>query len=246
MFSGLGTSFFQRNRNIILYGLQGLPLLLTIVLFIFVFSQSSTPETSQNYLSSKQGHIRIEIANLSLKLNNFGSAVLESAKIMMDTFNKNQNQIKTLKESVSILTQKINSVGTTLKESVCGDQWERLEGSCYYLTLTVNNWMASKNLCKSMESDLAVITSAEEMAFIHEHALDESHWIGLSTLNFEGNWTWIDGTDYATSFQSWEGGQPSDTSSEDCVYFNEKGEWQNISCEDYHFAVCEKAIKSYF
>ncbi|XP_059842833.1 C-type lectin lectoxin-Lio2-like [Hypanus sabinus] len=54
-----------------------------------------------------------------------------------------------------------------------------------------------------------------------------------STYFWEGNFTWIDGTDY--TYTTWVGGQPDDyQSNEDCVridYFTGTPYWNDLSCD---------------
>ncbi|XP_072923102.1 alpha-N-acetylgalactosamine-specific lectin-like [Hemitrygon akajei] len=92
---------------------------------------------------------------------------------------------------------------------------------------------------------LASVSSIIHNNFIFNvvRAVDESKmkaWIGLNDISQEGNFTWIDGTDY--TYRRWAGGQPDDyQSNEDCVqldYFTGTPYWNDLSCDTNLGLVC--------
>ena len=65
-----------------------------------------------------------------------------------------------------------------------------------------------EDYCETMEGHLAVITSAEENAFIYDYLREwddddgSPHaFFGYSNLNSEGDWRWVDGSD--TYYSNW-------------------------------------------
>uniref|UniRef100_A0A8D0L511 C-type lectin domain-containing protein n=1 Tax=Sphenodon punctatus TaxID=8508 RepID=A0A8D0L511_SPHPU len=79
-------------------------------------------------------------------------------------------------------------------------EWEYFDGKCYYFSLEVVTWQTAKSKCEEDHSQLVVINSNAEQNFIQTRTRNERYWLGLSDLDTEGEWRWVDETDYRTSF----------------------------------------------
>ncbi|XP_013919830.1 PREDICTED: hepatic lectin-like [Thamnophis sirtalis] len=101
------------------------------------------------------------------------------------------------------------------------------------------------NHCEEQNSELVVITNQYEQNFLQAQARNERYWIGLSDHNDEGQWRWVDGTDYRTSFKYWSEGEPNDHSNnEDCAEIYQAGRWNDVSCNIKKFYICKKSLPS--
>ncbi|XP_067828972.1 CD209 antigen-like protein C isoform X2 [Heptranchias perlo] len=136
-----------------------------------------------------------------------------------------------------------------LKENLycfqCPDQWSRFEQNCYYFSSSETTWDEAQKSCTSMDANLLVINSAEEQVYLQGN-LNDNHWIGLSDSVEEGNWSWVDGTDYASNVKFWESGQPNSNGDEGCVVAAANAAWHDWPCSSRHSSICKKPVQCYF
>ncbi|KAF7243935.1 Hepatic lectin [Varanus komodoensis] len=131
----------------------------------------------------------------------------------------------------------------------CGSrsrEWEYYDGGCYYFGIQKVNWHAAQSHCEEQNSKLVVIHDEPKQNFIQSQTRDERYWIGLSDVNVEGEWKWIDGTDYRTSYKKWRSGEPNvhGDHGEDCAQIHIAGEWNDVQCNYKSFYICEKPLPS--
>uniref|UniRef100_A0A3B3QZ97 C-type lectin domain-containing protein n=1 Tax=Paramormyrops kingsleyae TaxID=1676925 RepID=A0A3B3QZ97_9TELE len=116
--------------------------------------------------------------------------------------------------------------------------WTRIGTQLYYISTENKNWQESRKDCKNKGGDLIIINSQQEQDII----LGIDAWIGLTDIEREGTWKWVDGTPLTTSY--WRKGEPNDIHDEDCAY-NVAGTnaligWNDANCAGRMFWVCEK------
>ncbi|CAL8329220.1 unnamed protein product [Lota lota] len=118
--------------------------------------------------------------------------------------------------------------------------WQNNICSCYYKSHSKKNWQESRNDCRERGSDLIVVNSKEEQDFV-----PEGFWLGLTDAEVEGTWKWVDGTPLTTAY--WGHPQPDNNGrdpnkEEDCVERYGTGEWNDISCLNNLYWICEKNL----
>ncbi|GCB78168.1 hypothetical protein scyTo_0016794 [Scyliorhinus torazame] len=124
----------------------------------------------------------------------------------------------------------------------CPDQWRWFQQNCYYFSSVTKDYTDAQRSCTSMHANLVVINSAEEKAFLQRWNQKGGHWIGLSDSICEGDWRWVDGTDYASSVKFWRQGEPNDdNNNEDCAELHVCGEWNDLPCTVKQYWICEKS-----
>ncbi|XP_063150072.1 hepatic lectin-like [Candoia aspera] len=124
-------------------------------------------------------------------------------------------------------------------------EWEYFDGGCYFFSYQQLIWHTAKGHCEEQHSELVVITNQYEQNFLQSRTRGERYWIGLSDDNVEGQWRWVDNTDYRTSFKNWKKGEPNDHGGgEDCAQIHEAGEWNDVPCNLKSFYVCKKPLPS--
>uniref|UniRef100_F7CSY8 C-type lectin domain family 4 member E n=1 Tax=Xenopus tropicalis TaxID=8364 RepID=F7CSY8_XENTR len=149
---------------------------------------------------------------------------------------------------VAQLASKVNAMEA--KKEACDSAWIQFEDSCYYITTKKTNWQKARSFCVQEGGDLVVVNSEKEQKFLKEKSGVSNlkrFWIGLSDIEEEGTWTWVDGTDYSTSYQFWKKGEPNDhLTNEDCAHlWNPTGEWNDVHCTFQEpYAICEKKVKT--
>ncbi|XP_068130528.1 hepatic lectin-like isoform X2 [Hyperolius riggenbachi] len=155
-----------------------------------------------------------------------------------------KRDLVSLNSSVGAMASKMTQIEKDVKKiTTCETGWIEFEGSCYFLTSTKSNWMKARSACVGKNADLAVITSENEQKFLSAKTGNTEYWIGLTDNEEEGKWTWVDGTQYSSSYKSWKPGEPSQSGNEDCAHMWTKGLWNDKICtHEHYFAICEKKI----
>ncbi|XP_063301806.1 hepatic lectin-like [Pelobates fuscus] len=159
---------------------------------------------------------------------------------------KVQTEIVSFKTNISGLSSKVIQLEKTAYKETCESSWLNFKSHCYFITSTKTNWMKARTTCISKGGDLVVITSQEEQLFLMSKVSYKTnrYWIGLSDMEDEGVWTWVDGTGYERSYKNWRKGEPNDfESNEDCAHVWLDGEWNDVHCTyENCFAICEKKL----
>ena len=73
----------------------------------------------------------------------------------------------------------------------------------------------------------------------------QSVWVGLSDINQEGSWTWVDGIAGINIY--WHQGEPNNHEgrNEDCGEIRENDRMNDESCSTGRYAICEKRLPNY-
>ncbi|XP_070597163.1 hepatic lectin-like [Erythrolamprus reginae] len=121
-------------------------------------------------------------------------------------------------------------------------QWEYFGGKCYFFSLKSIPWHDAKTDCDRRKSQLVIINSLAKQNFIETRTRNERFWIGLHDQHTEGEWKWLDGSNYRTGFQNWKLGEPNTYQGreEDCGQVWVNGEWNDYICTSDSFYICEK------
>ncbi|XP_062035339.1 CD209 antigen [Lepus europaeus] len=138
-----------------------------------------------------------------------------------------------------------------LKEGVahlcrrCSWDWTFFQEHCYFFSKSKRNWHDSLSACQDMGAQLVIVQSAEEQSFLQQTSKSKgSTWMGLSDLNKEATWHWVDGSALLLSFMKyWNPGEPNNHGEEDCGEFSGDG-WNDNRCEVENFWVCKQPAKS--
>ncbi|XP_068128329.1 hepatic lectin-like isoform X2 [Hyperolius riggenbachi] len=138
--------------------------------------------------------------------------------------------------------QDFNRTGKT-----CETGWTQFQNRCYFAGKDKCDWTAARKLCVQKGSDLVVIDNNKEQIFLTgklSPAAFRRFWIGLHDLDVEGQWKWVDGTDYENSLKFWDEGEPNDhDEGEDCAHLWTNGLWNDVPCTyDNCYPLCEKSL----
>ncbi|XP_033894138.3 low affinity immunoglobulin epsilon Fc receptor-like isoform X1 [Acipenser ruthenus] len=114
--------------------------------------------------------------------------------------------------------------------------WEQFMKK-YTFSTEKKKWGEARDICVSQGASLAVASSIAELAYLKER-IEESHWIGLSDLETEGQWKWLDGTEVGKSY--WKSAQPDNFNEEDCGEILQTGELNDSHCNTMKLWICEK------
>ncbi|XP_062343045.1 immune-related, lectin-like receptor 4 isoform X2 [Osmerus eperlanus] len=143
------------------------------------------------------------------------------------------------------------------KEPQCVPDWKYFGGKCYYFSSDMKTWAESRVACISSGGDLVIIESEDEQDFLTEEFVgkikpdkpEEKFWIGLTDLETEGMWLWVDNSKLDKSFwlgkepDNWNGTNNDQLEGEDCVRMGEltpiKNCWTDIFCSKPQRRICE-------
>ena len=132
-------------------------------------------------------------------------------------------------------------------------------GHCYFLERNRRVWDDAVAACAARDprSHLVIVTSPAESTLISQlgdGTLSGFAWLGATDTPSEGDWRWLDGSDFPpsplpnrTSYAGWHAGEPNDGGQsgveQDCATISLSGvfigDWDDSRCDDLRASICE-------
>ncbi|XP_042308235.1 macrophage mannose receptor 1-like [Sceloporus undulatus] len=125
--------------------------------------------------------------------------------------------------------------------SPLGRDWKSFQESYYFFSHSPGSWDVANQSCISMGSHLVTISSAEEKDYVATIMKTTSYWIGLTDLELEGTWKWVDGTNVGPENRYWHSTEPNGGKNENCAMVSH-GMWYDYPCKERHYWVCERKL----
>ncbi|XP_024115667.2 CD209 antigen-like protein C isoform X2 [Oryzias melastigma] len=197
---------------------------LIVYLFVAHLSHEKTATLEKDQLKSVISDLEDKTKNLTE-----GTNELEKELAASET----QAKMKSLSEEKDELQRTLNVLGQ--------GNWIISSGSAYYVSTTEDSWEAARRDCQNRQADLMVINNLGEQKFANQ--LNEYMWIGLTDLEVEGTWRWVDTTLMMTSY--WTESEPNGDRKENCgniKNFNSERSWNDDECSKKLRWICEKRI----
>uniref|UniRef100_A0A672KSD9 C-type lectin domain-containing protein n=1 Tax=Sinocyclocheilus grahami TaxID=75366 RepID=A0A672KSD9_SINGR len=72
--------------------------------------------------------------------------------------------------------------------------WKCHQSSVYFISSETKNWTESRRYCTERAADLIIINNREEQDFVKNISGVANVWIGLTDIDVEGRWKWVDGS----------------------------------------------------
>ncbi|XP_061096027.1 C-type lectin domain family 4 member E-like [Conger conger] len=218
-----------------------------------LLSQNSVANNNLTLLMTNYAHLTSSLMTLQTNYQEVIS-FKDSMQRERDRDKQEQNLLQEQKESLLSKQAELRSRVTELEQSCsrCPAGWELLQSSCYFFspvdTRERLSWYQSRERCNTSGADLVVIDSQGEQEFIQRIlkgkrvSPGEGYWIGLSDVQTEGEWKWLDGTELTQGF--WLDGEPNDQySREDCAGTYKKENplktWNDAPCSYPLKWICE-------
>lgn len=117
--------------------------------------------------------------------------------------------------------------------------WKSFQSSLYFFSIERKTWYEARKDCRQRGADLVIINSKEEQHFISEYT--PATWIGLSDIETEGEWKWVDGTPLNNGLwiKNEPNNEPGSANGEDCVVAFGR-EWNDDNCNLNVRWTCQK------
>ncbi|XP_038078467.1 macrophage mannose receptor 1-like [Patiria miniata] len=127
------------------------------------------------------------------------------------------------------------------------DDWLPYGDNCYRVQQNTADYNTAQTLCQMMGgANLASIANMNENNFVMSalnqvltYQDEQRAWLGMSDLNQEMYYEWLDGSD--VTFTNWAYYEPNNSGNEDCVemYLND-GQWNDSPCTGFNYpSVCK-------
>ncbi|KAI4878681.1 hypothetical protein NFI96_030334 [Prochilodus magdalenae] len=194
-------------------------------------------EKERDQLQTRFDNLEKERDQLQTNYNN-----LERERDKLRTSNTNLAGDKAaLQRKLSELAESINKPG-----------WRYFSSNVYYISTEKKNWRESRQDCRRRGADLVIINSREEQEFVEMIRDGQEAWIGLTDVEKEDVWKWVDGSALSTWF--WCSREPNNLDgNEDCVVtgyvpvdgrpvIDKISTWNDHSCADPKHWICEKRV----
>uniref|UniRef100_A0A3B4C4T3 C-type lectin domain-containing protein n=1 Tax=Pygocentrus nattereri TaxID=42514 RepID=A0A3B4C4T3_PYGNA len=189
-------------------------------------------QTSYTNLAKERDQLQTSYTNLAKERDQLQASNTNLAKERDQLQASNTNLAKerdTLQRKLSELDGNINKAG-----------WMYFRSSIYYMSTEKKSWTESRQDCKNKGADLVIINSREEQ-FVEMIRKGQEAWIGLSDINQENGWKWVDGSTLNTRF--WCSREPNNyEGNEDCVITDILNTWNDIKCSVRISWICEKKV----
>ncbi|XP_052425261.1 CD209 antigen-like protein C [Carassius gibelio] len=154
-------------------------------------------------------------------------------KITNITQERDQLKIINLTEERDQLKSEINDLQKFADGLKCN------QSSLYFFSSETKSWNESRRYCRERKADLIIINNKEEQDFVKNICGSDHFWIGLTDVEEEGRWKWVDGSTLTSGF--WKSGEPNNQGNEDCANTRSSG-WFDTQCNNTVKWICEKSI----
>uniref|UniRef100_A0A3Q1GZ54 C-type lectin domain-containing protein n=1 Tax=Anabas testudineus TaxID=64144 RepID=A0A3Q1GZ54_ANATE len=123
-------------------------------------------------------------------------------------------------------------------DKTCPAGWTKFSCFCYFLSTKTGSWTEGRQDCRTRGADLVVIDNSAEVQTFLSGFTSYSAWIGLTDVENEGIWKWIDDTGLTLKY--WAENQPDNHGEEDCAHLRSDNFLNDLSCQTSSQWICEK------
>ncbi|XP_050977585.1 lymphocyte antigen 75-like [Labeo rohita] len=212
-------------------------LLLTavIVLCVQVFTNIDLFQLKSKNIMEERLQLLTKISNVSEKREWLLNKNINVTNERDELISKNTNLTKQRDQ----FKQERDELLKTFKET---DGWLYFSFSFYFFSSEKKSWTESRRYCTERGADLIIINNTEEQEFAKKFSHGNEFWIGLTDIDVEGKWKWVDGSTLTSGF--WASGQPNGNKNENCAVTYSPG-WTDYPCIYALKWICEKSIVKY-
>uniref|UniRef100_A0AAQ4P2H8 C-type lectin domain containing 1 n=1 Tax=Gasterosteus aculeatus aculeatus TaxID=481459 RepID=A0AAQ4P2H8_GASAC len=135
----------------------------------------------------------------------------------------------------------------------CPEGWLHAGDQCYYFSNDKLDWLKSRDSCADMGGHLTILHTMEQHDALVEEVkksdgFDYHFWIGLSDLDSEGDWRWVDNTTLQHKYWDQLSSEPNNHQSggehgEDCATLDSHAKtWFDVPCEHIYKRICQMDV----
>ncbi|XP_070767551.1 C-type lectin domain family 4 member E-like [Enoplosus armatus] len=132
----------------------------------------------------------------------------------------------------------------------CPDRWLHVGDHCFFLSTDKQTWSNSTDKCAEIGGHLAILTTREQHEAVEKEGrriggLYTNYWIGLSDIEGEGEWKWVNGSTLENPFWNVAISEPDNNLSggpegEDCVVVDSYTQtWYDVPCSFLYPRICQ-------
>ncbi|KAF7686735.1 CD209 antigen-like protein C isoform X2 [Silurus meridionalis] len=209
-------------------------------------------QTSYNSLTLERDQLQTRYNNLTLNRDQlqtrYNNLTLNRDQLQTryNNLTLDRDQLQTRYNNLSAERDQCQYSSMKDKELV-KEGWRVFGTSAYHISTEKKSWAESRQYCREKGADLVIIKSRENQEFIIQQiGKDYQLWIGLSDIETEGKWKWVDGTELTSGTGFWYNGEPSNSgNNEHCAEmwkFPDKMAWNDRPCSEQSKWICEKNL----
>ncbi|XP_076874365.1 uncharacterized protein LOC143524055 [Brachyhypopomus gauderio] len=201
-------------------------------------------QTSYNNLTMERDQLQTSYNSLTIERDqlqtSYNNLIIQREQLQTTNYKltTERDQLQTRYSILSEEMARLQTIRLQLNHMYVG--WRIFDSSMYYISTEKKTWSESRQFCRERGADLVIINSREEQEFMFTTPDYSSAWIGLTDMNIESIWKWVDGSSLQnTGF--WARGEPNNAGDEDCGEINKatKG-WNDVKCDAKNKWICEK------
>ncbi|XP_038850077.1 CD209 antigen-like protein C isoform X2 [Salvelinus namaycush] len=185
--------------------------------------------------------------SLSLFSLSVPSVPLETAALTLK-LNSVRGHYVYLCDDYSKLAQSCSKTVRKCRE--CPEDWIHVDEKCYSFSNDKMDWPSSRDSCTSLGSHLTILHSKEQHDALEKEArriggFDYHFWIGLSDIEKEGDWRWVDNTTLTNKYWNEYSSEPDNHQSggshgEDCATLDSHSQtWFDVPCDHIYKRICQ-------
>ncbi|XP_052441445.1 CD209 antigen-like protein C [Carassius gibelio] len=201
-----------------------------IVLCVTFIQERQQLLTKITNLTEERDQLKTKITNITQ----------ERQQLLTNNMSLTEKKDQTQTNNMNITEERdqLKSERNDLKKFVDGLKCH--QSTLYFFSSEKKNWNESRRYCRERGTDLIIINNREEQDFVKNICGSDHFWIGLTDVEEEGRWKWVDGSTLTSGF--WASGEPNDyLGKEDCANTRSSG-WFDAQCDGSVKWICEKSI----
>uniref|UniRef100_A0A8C1GV52 Zmp:0000000924 n=1 Tax=Cyprinus carpio TaxID=7962 RepID=A0A8C1GV52_CYPCA len=210
-----------------------------IVLGVHIYTNNTNYTQERDLLLTKITNLTEDRDDLQTKINGLTE---DKDQLLTNSLTEERNEL--IIKNRNLLNERPhlkNELQLLCKE----DEWIYYKSSFYYMSNERKSWTESRQDCLKKGADLIIINSSEEQDFVKNNTVKREFWIGVTDIDVEDIWKWVDGSTLTSGF--WASKEPNGGTIENCAvtYLTRWPDllgWLDVRCNDAYQWICEKSI----